>query len=103
MADQRHGDSLLNWMEHLIRRRRETPEIVFGTWSLVPVTEAAILALRHDWGQRSMLTIHNLSGKPHRISLSLGQAASHGLADLFGHGGFVVEKDGTVTIEVGGL
>lgn len=103
VADQqRDGDSLLNWMEHLIRRRRETPEIVFGAWSLVPVSEAAILALRHDWEQRSVVTIHNLSGKPHRISCSLGKAASNGLIDLFGQGGFDVDKDGTVTIEVGG-
>ncbi|WEX08047.1 alpha-amylase family protein [Chelativorans sp. AA-79] len=103
VADQqRDGDSLLNWMEHLIRRRRETPEIVFGAWSLVPVPQAAILALRHDWGERSVLTIHNLSGKSHRISFNPGQVASHGLVDLFGDGSFAVEKDGTVTIEVGG-
>lgn len=103
VADQqRDGDSLLNWLEHLIRRRRETPEIVFGMWSLVPVSVAAILALRHDWEQRSVFTIHNLSGKPHRISCSLGKAASNGLIDLFGQGGFDVDKDGTVTIEVGG-
>ncbi|WP_153020292.1 alpha-glucosidase C-terminal domain-containing protein [Paramesorhizobium deserti] len=65
------------------------------------MSEAAILALRHDWGNRSVLTIHNLSDKSHRVSFSLGQVAPHGLVDLFGHGGFTIEKDGTITIEVG--
>lgn len=65
VADQRRdSDSLLNWMERLIRRRRETPEIAFGTWSFVPVPEAAILAMRFDWGTRSVLVIHNLGAKP---------------------------------------
>ena len=33
VADQRRDpDSLLNWMERLIRRRRETPELGWGTW-----------------------------------------------------------------------
>lgn len=56
------------------------------------MSEAAILALRHDWGNRSVLTIHNLSDKSHRVSFSLGQVAPHGLVDLFGHGGFTIEK-----------
>jgi glycosidase len=41
-SQQRDPNSLLSWMERLIRRRRETPEIVFGEWSFVPVPQACL-------------------------------------------------------------
>ena len=34
-AQRRDPDSLLNWMERIIRRRRETPEIGWGTWQVL--------------------------------------------------------------------
>jgi maltose alpha-D-glucosyltransferase/alpha-amylase len=104
VADQqRDSDSLLSWMERLIRRRRETPEIVFGQWSLVPVSEAMILALRYDWGARTVLIVHNLGAKTHKISAELKQVSGAvGLIDLFGEGDFAVEKSGTVAIELKG-
>jgi trehalose synthase len=104
VADQqRDENSLLNWIERLIRRRRETPEIAFGEWSLVPVPEAAIFALRYAWGSRIVLVIHNLSAKPHRTSFKLEPAAGeNGLIDLFGQGDFKQNKDGTVTVELDG-
>jgi glycosidase len=74
----------LNWMERLIRRRRETPEIAFGAWSLVPVPQAAILALRYDWGERTVLVIHNL-----------GQEGE----DLL-RAGFSIDKRGTVALDL---
>lgn len=44
VADQERDEgSLLTWMERLLRRRRATPEIAFGTWSVLPQPEAAVL------------------------------------------------------------
>jgi maltose alpha-D-glucosyltransferase/alpha-amylase len=104
VADQRRDpDSLLSWMEGLIRRRRETPEIAFGEWSLVPVAEAAVLAMRYDWGARSVLLIHNLGAKPLKTTFKLEPAPDKdGLIDLFGRGDFSCRKDGTVTLELDG-
>jgi trehalose synthase len=104
VADQqRDTGSLLNWMEHLIRRRRETPEIVFGAWSLVPIPEAAIIALRYEWDARAVLVIHNLGAKPLKTSFKLDPAdAAADLIDLFGDGDFRLDKDGTVTVELKG-
>jgi trehalose synthase len=104
VADQQRDiGSLLNWMEHLIRRRRETPEIVFGGWSLVPVPEAAIFALRYEWGSRAVLVIHNLGAKPHKTSFKLDPAdAGADLIDLFGQSDFCQGKDGTVTVDLDG-
>ncbi|MFC0009004.1 alpha-amylase family protein [Devosia nitrariae] len=100
VADQkRDPDSLLSWMERLIRHRRETPEIVFGDWSLVPVSEPAILALRYDWNGQSSIVLHNLAGKPQRILFRLGHTLEKGdLIDLFGGDGISVSSDGSASL-----
>lgn len=104
VADQRRDEgSLFHWMERLIRRRRETPEIAYGAWSLVPVAEAAIFALRYDWGARTVLVIHNLGARPVKASFKVEHAAGwEGLIDLFGRGAFSLGKDGTVRVELEG-
>jgi len=107
VADQqRDPESLLNWMERLIRRRRETPEIVFGTWSFVPVPESAVLGMRYDWGMRSVVVFHNLGAKPLQASFKLEAATESDsrarLVELFGRGECTCGKDGTGTIELEG-
>lgn len=100
-AQKRDGDSLLSWMERLIRCRREAPEIACGTWSQVPVREAAVFALRYDWGARTVIVIHNLAGAPCSASFQVEEGADwSGLIDLLGRGAFALRKDGTVTAEL---
>lgn len=102
VAGQRRDDaSLLNWMERLIRRRNETPEIAFGTWSIVPVTDPAVFALRYDWEGRTVLTIHNLGGKECGATFKVENALGwDSLIDLFGHGDFDLGKEGEVSIDL---
>ena len=107
VADQqRDPESLLSWMERLIRRRRETPEIVFGTWSFVPVPESAVLGMRYDWGTRSVVVFHNLGAKPLQASFKL-EAATESvgrdrLVELFGKGECRCDEDGSGTVELEG-
>lgn len=99
---ERDPGSMLNWTERLIRRRRETPEIALGDWSFVPVPEAEIVALRYDWGKRTVLLIHNLGARPCKTSCRLeGATQWKGLTDLLGEGDFGLKKDGTFTVELG--
>ena len=80
-----------------------TPEIVFGAWSFVPVPQASILAMRYDWGARSILVIHNLAAKGVTTSFKLDPPPGPGgLIDLLGEGEFSCGKDGNVKIEVAG-
>ena len=100
---RRDPDSLLSWMERLIRRRRETPEIVFGDWSLLAVSEPAILALRYDWDGQISVIIHNLAARKQKLSFTLDLPLERdGLIDLFGEGDFSVGGDGSVSLALAG-
>ncbi|MBM3605847.1 MAG: trehalose synthase [Alphaproteobacteria bacterium] len=102
VAAQEHDpDSMLNWMQRLIRRRRETPEIAFGSWSFIPFPDAAIFALRYDWGDRTVLLLHNLGKCPCRSECRPeGAAAWHGLTNILGHGSFEQTKDGAFNVDL---
>ena len=48
-AQRRDPGSLLTWMELLIRRRRECPELGFGEMTILDARDPAVLAHRADW------------------------------------------------------
>jgi glycosidase len=69
VAEQRRDDgSLLNWMERVIRRRRECPEIGWGRSHCLPCDER-VFAHRCDWRGATLIAAHNLSAMPVRTRL----------------------------------
>jgi maltose alpha-D-glucosyltransferase/alpha-amylase len=64
-------DALLNWMAGLIRTRRECSEIGTGTSKIIDVGTDAVLGIRHDAEDSSIIVINNLSDKKHKIALDL--------------------------------
>jgi len=78
---RRDPDSLLNWMERLIRRRRECPELGWGKPALLESGDAAVFAQRSDWEGYTVVAVHNLAGRDARAQLELGEDGS--LVDLF--------------------
>lgn len=78
---RRDEDSLLNWMERLIRRRRESPEIGWGKPSILDVGEGAVLAHRCDWNDDSIVAVHSFTEKPLEIVLPADGAED--AVDLF--------------------
>ncbi len=100
-AEDRDQDSLLNWMQRLIRRRRETPEIAFGQSSFVPVPKAQIFGLRYDWGGRTVLLLHNLGETRCKTSCQIdGTEGWDGLSCFSGSGKFDLSDDGTLTVDL---
>jgi maltose alpha-D-glucosyltransferase / alpha-amylase len=72
VADQRRDpNSLLNWMERMIRMRKEVSEIGWGDFSFVPVGTHEVLAMRYTWQNNAVLCIHNLNAEPREIRLTL--------------------------------
>jgi maltose alpha-D-glucosyltransferase/alpha-amylase len=83
VAQQRRDpNSLMNWMERMIRMRKEAPEIGWGKFTVLQTRTAEILALRYDWRNNSVVVIHNLTAVPREITFSVGVENSECLVNL---------------------
>jgi maltose alpha-D-glucosyltransferase/alpha-amylase len=74
--------SLMNWMERMIRMRKEAPEIGWGQFDIVHTHTPEVLAIRYDWRRNSVLVVHNLSAIPREVSLEVDVADSRILVNL---------------------
>jgi maltose alpha-D-glucosyltransferase / alpha-amylase len=70
-AQRRDPNSLLNWMERIIRMRKEVPEIGWGDFELLRTGTSQVFAMRYDWRNNSVVVIHNLSALPQEIWLDV--------------------------------
>ena len=72
VAQQRRDpNSQLNWIERIIRMRKEVPEIGWGSFTVLPSGTPEVLVLRYDWRNNAVLVIHNLAPMPLEIRLDL--------------------------------
>jgi maltose alpha-D-glucosyltransferase / alpha-amylase len=71
-AQRRDPNSLMNWMERIIRMRKETPEIGWGDFSFISAQATDILIMRYEWRDNSVICVHNLSPLPREVSFSAG-------------------------------
>ncbi len=72
-AEQRRDpNSILNWMERIIRMRKEVPEVGWGDFEPLGAGDEAVLALRYDWRNNSVLFLHNLAPEPREIEFKTG-------------------------------
>lgn len=96
VADQRRDrDSLLNWMERTIRRRRETPELGWGRFHLLDTGDDAVLGHLAQWEESSVIVLHNLSADPRNVRVEARAPAGHDrVTDLLDQGANFHELDG---------
>jgi len=72
-AEQRRdSNSMLNWTERIIRMRKEVPEIGWGEFEVLDTGDDAVLGLRYDWKNNSVLFLHNLASEPREVEFSTG-------------------------------
>ncbi len=81
-AQRRDPDSLLTWMELLIRRRRECPELGWGEVTILDAGDPAVLAHRADWDDTTILAVHSFAEEPREVTIEVGEADA--VVDLFG-------------------
>jgi maltose alpha-D-glucosyltransferase / alpha-amylase len=116
VAQQRRDpNSQLNWIERIIRMRKEVPEIGWGSFTVLPSGTPEVLVLRYDWRNNAVLVIHNLAPMPLEIRLDLKSGTSqegdlinlltenHSHADNRGRHHIVLEPYGYRWYRMGGL
>jgi maltose alpha-D-glucosyltransferase/alpha-amylase len=102
VADQRRDpDSLLNWTERVIRARTECPEISWGDFAVLRTNAAEVLALRYDWRETSLVTLHNFGSSRARVRLDVDAARHPLLAEVFGSRHSRARADGAHHIDLG--
>jgi maltose alpha-D-glucosyltransferase/alpha-amylase len=72
-AQQRDRDSLLNFVERMIRIRQQCQGIGWGDYEVVAVDVPGVLALHYQWRETSLVTLHNFSDERRRVRLNLGR------------------------------
>jgi maltose alpha-D-glucosyltransferase/alpha-amylase len=75
---RRDPNSMLNWTERMIRMRKEVPEIGWGDFTIIATRNPAVLAIRYDWRNNSVLFVHNLDEQPREVSFALGLDGKQG-------------------------
>ena len=91
------------------------PEVGWGQFKVLNVGDNAVLGLRYDWRNNSVLFLHNLAGEPREIEFSTGLkgkdgnllinllAADHSRADEKGKHRVCLDAYGYRWYRVGGL
>ena len=71
-------NSMLNWTERIIRMRKEVPEVGWGDFRVIATRDPAVLVIRYDWRNNSVLFVHNLDEKPREVSFAVGLSGEAG-------------------------
>ena len=70
-TQRRDPNSFLNWMERMIRMRKEVPEISWGDFSFIRTRNPEILVMRYEWKNNAVLFIHSLLSQPREVRFSV--------------------------------
>jgi maltose alpha-D-glucosyltransferase/alpha-amylase len=82
VAEQRRDpSSLLNWMERVIRMRKEVLEVSWGDFEVLPLDDNAILMVRYTWRGNAVMFLHNLSDAPCEAAFALADPLTNLLSD----------------------
>ncbi|HET8954016.1 MAG TPA: hypothetical protein VFN44_26065, partial [Solirubrobacteraceae bacterium] len=95
-AQRRDPGSLLNWMERLVRRRRECPELGWGRAEVLDAGQSAVLCHRADWDGSTVLALHSFADRRLDARVALEPEVVQAV-DLF-DGEHATPADGTLTV-----
>jgi trehalose synthase len=104
VAEQRRDpDSLLSFVKLLVRRYRESPELGWGTFTVLDQPHASVLAHRSTWEDATMVAVHNFGPEPQKVPVRLeGCGSGAVLEDLLTVGTTPVGDDGSVEVALDG-
>lgn len=90
-------DSFLNWMERIIRMRRQFPELGSGDFIIIETGNRKVFA--HSCSQKfTLYVVHNLSSQPQKVLIPELQAAEPNLIEVTSNQAYDAPKDGEVEL-----
>jgi maltose alpha-D-glucosyltransferase/alpha-amylase len=95
---QRDSASLLRWTGRMIRLRKQCPEVGWGEWKILSTGSPHVLALRYDWRDNSLMTLHNFDEKPHEIRIQPDGERGRRLSNLLVEEELRENEDGSYRI-----
>jgi maltose alpha-D-glucosyltransferase/alpha-amylase len=103
VAQQRRDpDSILNWTERVIRARKECPEISWGHYVVLRTNAPDVLAIRYDWRDTSLLTLHKFGSGKQTVKLKVDRPNDEVLVEVFDAHHSKKQNDGAHRIELDG-
>ena len=101
MAQRRDPGSLLNLTERFIRVRKECPEISWGNFVVLRTNVPEVLAIRYDWRNTSLLTLHNFSSAKQTVKVKVDTAHDGLLVEVFDGHHSKAQNDGLHRLAMG--
>ena len=63
--------------------RKECPEISWGEFTILRTNAPSVLAMRYDWRNTSLLTLHSFASAQQKVTLKVGSGRDGLLVDVF--------------------
>ncbi|MBD2307737.1 alpha-amylase family protein [Chroococcidiopsis sp. FACHB-1243] len=100
--EQRDPNSLVNWMERLVRLRKQCPEFGRGQWQILETDEPCVFAHCCEWEGNAVIALHNLSDR--KCIVRLKSSEYQHLSDVFGDRQYeaVSDDSGSIPLEAYG-
>jgi maltose alpha-D-glucosyltransferase/alpha-amylase len=101
---RRDPNSMLNWTERIVRMRKELPEVGWGEFEILNIDDDAVLGMRYDWRNNSVLFLHNFAGDSREVEFSAGLKDTAGdlLVNLLSTDHSRVQKNGKHVVSLEG-
>jgi maltose alpha-D-glucosyltransferase/alpha-amylase len=112
---RRDPNSFLNWLERMIRMRKEVPEIAWGDYEVLDHDDIAVLILRYQWRRNYVMFLHNMDGEAREVRFKASDeegveqrlinllSEDHSEADADGVHAILLEPFGYRWFRIGGL
>jgi maltose alpha-D-glucosyltransferase / alpha-amylase len=101
-AQRRDPQSFLNWTERMIRARKECPEISWGNFVVLRTNIPEVLAMRYDWRDTSLVTLHNFGSAKQKVKVKVGCPRDNLLMEVFDGRHSKATNDGAHQIDLDG-
>ena len=97
---RREDDSRLNWLERLLRLRKEHHELGWGDWEVIETGHPAVFAHLVRWRGSVMIAVHNLADEPAEADLALEGLPEGRMANLLGDRRYEPVEDHHLSLEL---